>query len=316
MSASDDRETRGPAAPRPPARGAIAFCADRQILPGLHVALLSLLDSLEPTVTDAVTIFIFADRLSRQEKQALRATYSTNPGGVELVIRDFVPRALKGGNSLHGNSTTYGRLYLASLLNDYDRCVYLDCDLVVHTSVLGLFDYFDGRHVLFAFPSLPRNMTNDTALFIEAGLGLEGRSFNAGVLAIDLELWRRRDVSTQLAAAARRYSDVNRSSDQGLLNVVLHDTTGTIDETYNTRLHPTLPAVRAVEARIYHFITLPKPWDPFGRQLHGNYQLWKTVFDRTALAGKPTWRYGSLRRGLALGRCVFDRWRTGRRPRT
>src|SRR5689334_14657459 len=107
----------------------IVFFADTAILPGLHVTLLSLLDSLQ-TDTDA-QIIIFTDHVSNAEKEKLRQTHAIRSRQTKLIFIDYVPKSPEGANSLHGNRGTYGRIYLADLLPETEQCLYLDCDLVV-----------------------------------------------------------------------------------------------------------------------------------------------------------------------------------------
>ncbi len=116
-------------------KNAIAFFTDRAMLPGLHAAITSMLASNQKLEADT---FIFANGLNKQDEMLISQTWAhMNPAG-RLHIKNFKPRALGGG--LHGNVMPYGRLYLGELLPDYDCCIYLDCDLIINTSLQTLLD--------------------------------------------------------------------------------------------------------------------------------------------------------------------------------
>lgn len=117
---------------------------------------------------------------------------------------------------------TFFRLLLPSLLTQARCCLYLDSDVVVGRNLLELGNLLDGRHaaaavrdyVLEAVPSARANSL--------ARLGL-ARYFNAGVLLMDLDLWRERAVAGKCLALARSSAGGWPCADQDVLNLVLKD---------------------------------------------------------------------------------------------
>lgn len=228
----------------------IVFFADATVLPGLHVTLLSLLDSLG---SDAdAHIIVFADGVSDLEKEMLRQTHAVHPRRTIMTFIDFVPKSPEGANSLNGNRVTYGRIYLADLLPDTEQCVYLDCDLLVCKPVDELFSFIDGQHTIYVDGTGRRSNSLDQELFREAGLDMNGPCFNPGVMGLDLRLWRARDRNLACQSMARKYSGMFRSADQALLNVVFHDDFSALGEEFNMRLYPSSPDSkrRAIESII------------------------------------------------------------------
>lgn len=285
------------------------------MLPGLHVTLASLLQSLVPDPADPVDLHLFLDRVNRREQERLALTHRMHEKGTRLHLHDFSPTAPSGANALHGNLTAYGRLHLPALLPHCSRCVYLDSDLVVNRSIHELFAEFDDEHVLLADGTAKRAESLDQGLFRAAGLDLAGSCFNSGVLGLNLALWRERNVEARCIDLAGRLGHLFHSADQSLLNTVLHDAFKAVGSTWNTPLYPTTPAVREPEARIYHFVGSPKPWDFLGNFLSNHFPFWRQRYAGTAIASKPFLAYTSFRRCLRISAQTARAWRDQARSR-
>ncbi|MFP4068808.1 MAG: glycosyltransferase family 8 protein [Opitutales bacterium] len=287
----------------------IAFFCDQQMLPGLHVALLSLLERLDAERSGALRVVVFSDGIRDSEKQRIRETAAKVPtGGLVFEIREFTPERLEGGGDLHGNTTGYGKFYMGERLPDCERCFVLDSDIRVNLPANRMFDLFDGRHVLVADGNADRNWDKHAELYRKAGLDMTRPSFNAGVLGLDLKLWRERGCLERCKAVALEYSDWLTGSDQAIFNLAFGDDYQPIGTHYNRGLRPKEAPVTKLESAIYHFIGSPKPWDAFAKRMHPNYHVWKEVYDRTALAGRSPRRYSSFKRSRKIVKSVLREW--------
>ena len=267
----------------------VAFFSNRAMLPGLHAAVGSLCASAERPVE----IFVFADGLRAADGLALRRTWEGRaPSGGSLHVRPFRPRRpSRGANRLHGNSLVYGRLYLADLLPEHRRCIYLDADLLVGTDLTGILDALDGTCAIAGFAGAGRRRCFDTALFERAGASLDGPYINTGVLGLDLERWRRHRLLERCAAVSRGLPGCFPAADQSLINLACANEITTLDERYNTFVYPGTRLEGEPAGRVVHFLGSPKPWDPGGSTLHASYELWRAAADSTALPTARPWRY-------------------------
>jgi len=279
------------------------------MLPGLHAAIWSLCRAYRGD--SRLRITVFCDRISAGEKVLLEQTHAAAGPVGKLVVRDVNIPGIPGANSLHGNRTAYGRIFLADLMPTVDRVIYLDCDIVVATSIHHLAErLLVSGQTLIASGVRPRKSSRDRKLYELAGLDMQGCGFNSGVLGLDLVRWRRESRNDQLRDIAQRFSGMFGSADQALLNVAFAADYGPLPDEFNWHLYPTtLPDSEPSEA-ILHFVGSPKPWDPFGARLHRNYHLWFTIYRQTALRARGPWRYLSLRRGLGISRSIWKAWRS------
>lgn len=275
------------------------------MLPGLHVTLLSLLRALSPEQGTKTKIVLFLDNVPQREQDLLRKTHQTCHKDSLIKIIDHTPRSPTGGDLLHGNATTYGRLSLPRLLPQEPKCVYLDCDLIVNRCVSHIFKHFDDDHILLVDGSGKREYSLDKALFREAGLELSGPCFNAGVMGINLELWREREIDKIIESIAIQYKGMFKSVDQSLLNVALHSSFKSLGNDINTSLYPNSPPCRRLENKIYHFVGSPKPWDFLGSFSSNHFKMWKDFYVDTSISGKSPLRYTTAKRAFAISKQSF-----------
>ncbi|MEM7790473.1 MAG: glycosyltransferase [Verrucomicrobiota bacterium] len=293
----------------------IVFFCDWQMLPGLHVSLLSLLESLGNG--DPAHIVVFADNIPESEKALLQKTHQLQPTNTTFEIRDYSAEKLKGGSDLHGNTTGYGVFYLADeLLPNVDLCLKLDSDILVNTNVNKMFEYFDNEHVLLVDGTAKRDWDRHKELYKTAGLDMTKPCFNAGITGMNLKLWRERKITQLCQKVALEYTDMLAGSDQAILNVALQDDFLAWGSRYNTSLRLKNPTISKMEDVIYHFVGAPKPWDLFGNRLHNNYAIWKSVYDRTAAGKVPLRRYISIKRSRKIWRSVVRVWMNNRKTKS
>ena len=228
------------------------------------VAIVSLLKS----TTTEVTIHILCMGVSEGDIEKL-CSLSKAHGG-EVKVYRLGEDCLRGlSDPGHYSWATYLRLLVASVLDErISKVLYLDSDLVVAGNVDRLWAVDVSGFSLAA--------VHDTTLsyqIIESYIGYDFRRegyFNAGVLLINLDYWRKHGVQEQLIDYLKAH-DV-RLNDQDALNAVLHGTVKFVHPRWNchTGFFSLPPLVVGEQrryikemwrgARIAHFTGPAKPW--------------------------------------------------------
>ena len=84
----------------------IVFCADRGVLPGLHVAMYSLLASINPTVAQT-RFFVFSDALNEADLALLHQTLATLNKSFSLELRRVDVNRFIGFPPLNASCAAY-----------------------------------------------------------------------------------------------------------------------------------------------------------------------------------------------------------------
>jgi lipopolysaccharide biosynthesis glycosyltransferase len=260
----------------------VAFCNDERYESGLHVALLSLLGTYEDS-RRTLRIFFFFDGFGPDRIAKLRETLASIGKPYELIARECSTSLFKGFPRLHGNRLTYVRLLVPELAEG-NRIIFLDSDVIVNTNVATLFDMELKGKCLGVVASGQVKHANDQGLLKSLGMTPETPYFNAAVLVIDSERWRKQRYTTQCLDFLQAHRDAKITVDQTALNYVLRNDYAGLPNRFNITVYPSDHAI-SIRGRegIFHFCGSPKPWDAFGKKLHGNYKLFEQFLARTAL---------------------------------
>ncbi|GAB7140735.1 glycosyltransferase family 8 protein [Deferribacterales bacterium RsTz2092] len=157
------------------------------------------------------------------------------------------------------------RLFIADVLSEYDKVLYLDCDIIARADVAMLFrtslsgctvgavrDYLAYVHWLQDGSMMPR-------AYLAKSLGLKSAEnyFNSGVLLLDLAKWRAGDITKKIV---RKLSELKNPlwQDQDILNAVLSDDLLLLDNRWNATIMT--PDTYEREPFIVHYNTSFKPW--------------------------------------------------------
>ena len=123
------------------------------------------------------------------------------------------------------NAAAYLRLFIPQLLREqYKRVIYLDCDLIIRSSLSDLWNIpFDGDAILAVQDYWIPYVSSDLGIEKHHELGIPPNSkyFNTGVLVINLPYWREQKVRKQVFNYLVVYKDYRNFNDQEGLNVVL-----------------------------------------------------------------------------------------------
>jgi lipopolysaccharide biosynthesis glycosyltransferase len=196
---------------------------------------------------------------------------------------------------------TFLRLLVPDVLpHTISRVIYLDSDLVVVDDLSRLWDMdMGGMPILAARDrigtvSAPLGLAN----WRELGIPADTKYFNAGVLVLDLERWRREHWSDRLLAYLVENEAILRNSDQDGFNALFGNDWREIDFRWNWQVMPDRRRAKAAgcwgmeltEKSVVHFVTSAKPWLPGSG--YPERALFYRYVDRTAWRG---WRVSPVR---------------------
>ena len=157
----------------------------------------------------------------------------------------------------HISKETYFRYIIPSLFKNYNKVLYLDCDITVKTSLKELYDtditdyYFAGVEDILEKDNLTR-------------LGLN-KYCNAGVMLLNLEKMRKDNIEEKLFNYTVNNQDKIVWQDQDVMNVVMQNGILYLPLVWNTQVFDWDRSSKFCEvlnsAKIIHYVGCIKPWD-------------------------------------------------------
>lgn len=136
------------------------------------------------------------------------------------------------------------------------RVIYMDVDMLARGSMESLWKLDLKGCPLAALPERTENGNADRLSLSS------GKYFNAGIMVIDLELWRRRKLTEKVTACYQQNTSNFLMMEQDALNTVLDGDFLPLDIRYNRQLEANNPAAAKWEPEdvVLHFVNEAKPW--------------------------------------------------------
>jgi lipopolysaccharide biosynthesis glycosyltransferase len=182
---------------------------------------------------------------------------------------------------------TFARLLIPRIFPDTtSRVLYLDSDLLVMRALGPLWETDLGGAVVGAVSDAWLDLASKPDGPKCEGLPRVHDYFNAGVLLMDLDLWRKKQVSERALEYLRQHPR-SPYSDQDALNVACDQLWKKVDPQWNFQAHlkpaPNMPADQ--KPGIIHFATMSKPWKASARNPYA--KLYDAFRGRTLFARTP-----------------------------
>ena len=307
----------------------ICFATNNNYAPHAAALIVSIMVNKLPE--DELTFYCFSDNLSEEVRQRFRAMERQWKFTLHfLEIDDSVFQHLP---AFQGNRTPYFRLLMTRLLPEpLEKILYLDCDMIVMTSLAELFatDITDKYAAAVAeADSMPHL----------AAFGLPYPYFNSGMVLFNLEQYRQDRMEESAFDFAEKHRDILLFPDQDILNVIFGGKVVFVPVKWNCIQHHRLtffPKIAEVILRlagrrfsegfwkslyaaerspcIIHY-TLTKPWDggcnsplageywkyakqtPFYGQIRfSRRRIWRNVLNVLLLGAYPIVHYLAMMR--------------------
>jgi lipopolysaccharide biosynthesis glycosyltransferase len=254
----------------------ILLCTDNKYIQHCAVTIVSVLRN-----NKNVSIYIFSADINEESIQILNDIVKPYGALIEFIIIEsslFEDFPMSQEASDHISLATYFRLFVETKLPlNIEKIIYLDSDIIVRNSLFDLWNLDIEKYALGAvFQYNEWAIENQT--FERLGYSSNNGYFNAGVLLINLEYWRKNNVSFRLLNFIKQNFNQIISHDQDTLNAVLYNEVLPLSCKWN--LLPffleenlkkyTFPRSLNYEIEVQqyknnpvviHFVFKPKPWE-------------------------------------------------------
>ncbi|MDR2644416.1 MAG: glycosyltransferase family 8 protein [Endomicrobium sp.] len=233
----------------------VCFSCDNKYVPHLGVSITSILKNKKEK--DNLVFYVLDGGISDRNKEKLVSLKS---------IVDFEIKFVKVDNSIFSEIRVYGkdhitdasyyRLILPDVCNREDKIIYLDCDLVVRTSLCEMMAIDLKNYYIGAVP--------DTD-FIEQKKRLNLKQYiNSGILLVNALAWRRDNITAKVFSWAKNNKEMILYHDQDILNGSLEKDIKIISSVWNTQIpkienRDTNFDKTLSDAKIIHYVAY-KPW--------------------------------------------------------
>ena len=157
------------------------------------------------------------------------------------------------------SKTTYFRLFIAEMYPEYDKAIYIDSDTIVEGDFSKLYNHDLGNNLVGACNEQAMVQTDVYGTYCEKCVGVDrNRFFNAGMLVINCDLFRKEKVLDQFITLLGKVNFAV-TQDEDYLNYICQDRVLWIDNSWNVEVYGEIK-YRDEEINMIHYIMWAKPW--------------------------------------------------------
>jgi len=235
----------------------IFFAVDDNYIPQLAVALRSLIDNSSEKNFYDITILV--DRVCVDNQTAILDMQEDN---VRISFASVTDKLSTICNALHirdyYTNTTYYRFFIPEMFPEYDKGIYLDCDIVITCDIAKMYKCSLGSRLAGVINDEIISDIEVFADYSEIVLGIPRQEyFNAGIMLMNLSAMREMHIEQCFAELLSRRA-YTVAQDQDYLNVICHGRLKYFSKTWNKTPLPTSDPQKI--PNIIHYKINFKPW--------------------------------------------------------
>ena len=197
----------------------ICYSLDSNYSEQLAVSITSILKNAD--ITDNINFYILDGGLTIDDKSKIELLKNIKDFSIQYIsvdAKDFAYCPLLANEKeehkdYHVTLPTYFRFKLAKFLPSLTKVLYLDCDVIVRNSLKELFSIKLNDYAVAMVKDVESKQESER-------LGLKNY-FNAGVMLVNLDYWRKNNVENRLFDYAKNNQKNILWQDQDIINIVL-----------------------------------------------------------------------------------------------
>ena len=248
----------------------IFFASNDTYVPYLDVAILSIVD--HASKENKYEITILKSDISEENQAKLKKHNSDNIKINFFDVKDVLEPIKKTlPDMFYYTLAAYYRLFIETAFPQYEKAIYLDCDIIVNTDIAELYNIELGNNLVAAVCEQNTFRSPEFYNYVIEILGIDPKTyFNSGVMLMNLKEFRRVGVQKQFLKMLVTYNFDSLAPDQEYLNVICHDRVKYLPTGWNKQSFPEEPEGNL---NICHFALANKPWH-YSDTINGEY-FWK-----------------------------------------
>lgn len=235
----------------------IFFSTDNNYIPFLDVTIRSLIANASKDYKYHIVVLNTGldEQKTSKIKEMENENFKIDFADISYAVKDI---AHKLPNEQHFGLATWYRLFIQSLFPQYDKILYLDCDIIVLGDISELYhtdledNYVGGviENWILHSPVF--------SYYTKEAVGIESKNYiNAGILVIDLEKFRENQIEQKFVELINTYNFDVIDPDQSYLNFLCQGKIKYIPFEWN---RTPLENVACDNPKIIHYALGLKPW--------------------------------------------------------
>ncbi len=239
----------------------LVYAVDDKYAPFLCVSLKSVTANVSNDYF--VKVFILNTGISDKNKKRIIEITEKNSSDIDIEYVDVADRIDGLQDKMHlrdyYTNAIYYRIFIPSLFPQYDKIIYLDCDIILNEDISKLYNVRLGKKIVAAVHEEAMSSFECFGAYSEEFLGVPRMQyFNSGLLVINTAEYRKEKIETRFIELMLAHK-FEVAPDQDYLNVLLQGRTKLVDVGWNKTPIPDKDFPDS-EVKLVHYKLNFKPW--------------------------------------------------------
>lgn len=207
----------------------ICFSSSNIYIPFCIAAIESMLMNNTELSRENTTIHLLSNEISEENIDKLKVLLEAHNVALNIINISHIKKRIEELNlNLEFNISSVLRLFIAELLPTIDKVLFIDSDTYIQNGITTLYDV----DISNAPCAMVLNQPIYKEFLIESDLTPTSPYYNAGVMLINLDFWRKQGIQEKLIEYYKKKGHFS-VDDQGVLNGVLAESTIRLPYKYN-----------------------------------------------------------------------------------
>ncbi len=219
----------------------VVVASSNEYVPFLSTLLCSIRDNASPR--RFYDLIVLSNKISKVNREILKGMFAAcNNISLRFIEAGNYLAGKKLHTAMHVTTMTYLRLAMLDLLEEYDKAIYLDCDMVLNADIAELYDTdVENYYIAAAVDTVMSGWCNGSDKkqmdYNENKLKLKEKFhyFNAGTLLLNIKEFKKHYTTADLFEIA--CSEEWKWFDQDVLNMVCEGHVRFLDNAWNVMVH-------------------------------------------------------------------------------
>lgn len=210
----------------------IFFATDNNYFPYMVVTIKSILDNASKDYF--YSFHVLETSIDENNKKNVEKILTENSSIEYVNIKEYIEK-IKEDLQLRDyySFETYYRFFIDSLFPQYDKVIYLDCDIIVKGDISELYNKNISNYLVAAVQDQVMIKYKIFGTYVEKVLGVKTKKdFNAGVLLMNTKMFRAYNVQKRFFQLIKMYK-FKVTQDEDYLNVICKNKVKYLDYGWN-----------------------------------------------------------------------------------
>ncbi|MBR6916644.1 MAG: glycosyltransferase family 8 protein [Clostridia bacterium] len=245
----------------------IFFACNDRYVPYLDVAIISLVSHASDNNFYKITVL--KTDISEESQAVLKKHAKSNVSVEFYDVKEMLePVKDKLPDMFYFSVAAYFRFFIETSFPQYDKAIYLDCDVILLNDIAELYDTDVTGYLVGAAYEQNTGRSPMFTEYVENIIGIPYYTyFNSGVMVMNLKEFREYGVQERFLDMLSTYNFDSLAPDQEYLNVICHDRVKYLPTGWNKHSFPEAPEG---ELNLCHYALSNKPWH-YADTINGEY---------------------------------------------